>query len=178
MKIYDYMAARAKSEGKQHTLPKDHYKQWLNQGIRCIFGVWVDERGTPICDEQNPAFFEKWETLLRVEPTMKQQSVDWSDTAVDYASDYLKNDGGEIFGISAETRTLAKTIKILSRYVQSTAESAAPEKKRLLLLLLDKVEELNLIDACQFFLRTVANSQKVVNATPSPTSALAASETS
>lgn len=63
MKIYDYMAARAKSEGKKHTLTKNHYKQWLKQGMRCFFGVLVDENGRPMCDEQNPAFFEEWEIL-------------------------------------------------------------------------------------------------------------------
>ena len=65
MKIYDYMAARAKSEGMEHTLLRQQYKQWVNQGVRCFFGVLVDESGTPISDKQNPAFFEGWKILTR-----------------------------------------------------------------------------------------------------------------
>lgn len=102
------------------------------------------------------------------------QQMDWSDSAVDFAEGYLENDGGEIVEISAETRAMAKTIIVLSRHIQSKGESADPAKRQLLLALLDKVEELNLIDAFQFFLTAVAKSRDVVNVTLSPVSALAA----
>lgn len=65
MKIYDYMAARAKSEGMEHTLLRKHYQQWVNQGVRSFFGVLVDDTGTPISDNQSPAFFEEWEFFAR-----------------------------------------------------------------------------------------------------------------
>ena len=57
MSIYDYMVARAKSEGKRHSLLKEQYEQWFLQGIRSFFGVLVDDFGRLIRDDQNPTFF-------------------------------------------------------------------------------------------------------------------------
>jgi len=65
MKIYDYMTARAKQEGKRHTLPRKQYKRWIEDGVRCFFGVLVDEFGTPISDQQNTVFFVEWQALKK-----------------------------------------------------------------------------------------------------------------
>ena len=60
MQIYDYMAARAKSEGLKHKLPRKQFEQWVKQGSRLFFGVQVDAFGTPMLDEQNPKVFGEW----------------------------------------------------------------------------------------------------------------------
>lgn len=95
------------------------------------------------------------------------QQVDWSDSAVGFAEGYLENDGGEIFEISGETRTMARTMIILSQHITSRAEAADPVKRQLLLDLLEQCEELRLIDACQFFLKAVAKCREVVKNTSS-----------
>ena len=52
---------------------------------------------------------------------------DWSDSAVDFAEAFLDNEAGEIVEMSAQARTLARTIMILSQHVKSEGKSASPE---------------------------------------------------
>jgi hypothetical protein len=65
MNIYEYMTARAASEGKRHTLPRALYEAWFDLGIRTFFGVRVNASGTLIEDQQNPEFFKAWKGTER-----------------------------------------------------------------------------------------------------------------
>ncbi len=80
--------------------------------------------------------------------------IDWSDSAVSFSRDFLKNDGGMIFEASANIRTLARTIKILRDHVTSAGPTADPVKRRTMQRLLRAANELNLLDACRLLLTT------------------------
>ena len=84
-----------------------------------------------------------------------EDATDWSDSAVSFSKDFLKNGGGGVFEVSANVRTLARTIQILRGHVTSAGSAADPVKRRTLRRLLRAVEELNLLDACRLLL-TVA----------------------
>jgi hypothetical protein len=74
--------------------------------------------------------------------------------AVRSARGYLSRDAGDIFAVSAEARTLAKTIDVLNRWAASEGPSAA-EEKRLADLILEVAEELDLVEACQLLIDAV-----------------------
>jgi hypothetical protein len=58
--IYDYMAARAKLEGKKHELSPEFYSSAFQMGVRLFFGVSVDNAGFPTSDVQNQKAFHQW----------------------------------------------------------------------------------------------------------------------
>lgn len=58
-KLHKYMAYRAEREGTEHTLTPDFYREHINNGVRKVFGVHLDNNNL-IKDEQNPNTFRKW----------------------------------------------------------------------------------------------------------------------
>ncbi len=78
--------------------------------------------------------------------------------AIEFGRGYLERDAGDMFAVSAEARTIAKTITILARSVRAGAAPSG-EERWLLARLLEAAEELNLVEACQLLVNAVTRAR-------------------
>jgi hypothetical protein len=69
--LYNYLMARAAYEKVDWGLPMVFFSHGFDLGMRCYFGVLVDDDGTMLADYQQPSFFDSY-TSTRV--TDKQRS--------------------------------------------------------------------------------------------------------
>lgn len=60
--VHDYVRTRAEVEGVAYGLRRGFYKAAMRRGVRQVFGVVVNDRGTPTSDAQEPGpgFLRRW----------------------------------------------------------------------------------------------------------------------
>jgi hypothetical protein len=65
-KLCSYMKIRSQIEGVEWRLNELYLDEWFNDGCRQFFGVWMNEDGNLIEDEQEPykGFFK--ETIMNL----------------------------------------------------------------------------------------------------------------
>jgi len=58
--LYNYLMARAAYENVGWEIPMTFFSHGFDLGVRCYFGVLIDDEGTMLADDQQPAFFNSY----------------------------------------------------------------------------------------------------------------------